>query len=527
MTLEPAHPDARGLLELAGKSALTLTFCRPLWRPGTSYLDPAMLRRDVEGLNPDLCAAYVAPCDTFFGDVLIEDQNAPFACLLVPAGADLRIDVHVPDRLVFRAEGAARVIAREHARLSATLRDLVTIFPDGRLFYSISILPQADGNASWDEFAMLALTKLVQPSEDTSSLRADVRFSEPGQSAKPLTDFITERLARLGAADEHPLSRVLSIVKRHTSSDCLAVTWADVDSGCLFIEDAHLFEQLQQFSANPDGTGAYARVTNFHALAGLAQNVLDYDRQDASEVRDSLDPVQADSHGLMFCHPRLTLKIVEKSRSFTQGRQTLGTCPYFFLLNLFAARERLQLIDLEGYVNRVKFGAPAPSKAVTHNFLRSLKDMLNAVSWPLFGGRRTMIRDLAEIRAGVFRDCVVHQQPVVFRYSTERVAFEGLLARRGVLARADAANRLLAQHESTVKDLHQHAERLTDQQIGRLLAVVAALGIVSALADLNALSQSNSELKWLAYFVAGLVAFALLVRLIGLLASAATGGKSP
>jgi hypothetical protein len=78
-----------------------------------------------------------------------------------------------------------------------------------------------------------------------------------------------------------------------------------------------------------------ARVDEFsRRLAGLAQNVFDFRRQDVEEVNDSLSSAVRIGNDITFAQREVAIRFIEESRAFSEMRCILGGSPYWLLVQL-------------------------------------------------------------------------------------------------------------------------------------------------------------------------------------------------
>src|SRR5690606_6940158 len=80
---------------------------------------------------------------------------------------------------------------------------------------------------------------------------------------------------------------------------------------------------------------------DYYFLSGFLQNIVDFLRQDVSEIQDGTDPSYPpaggeddDSHFLVYATQSAVYEVVAGSRSLDVGRGWIGTCPYLFLVHL-------------------------------------------------------------------------------------------------------------------------------------------------------------------------------------------------
>lgn len=78
---------------------------------------------------------------------------------------------------------------------------------------------------------------------------------------------------------------------------------------------------------------------DYYFLSGFFQNIIDFLRQDTSEVQDGTDPIYPDEpggHFVVFANSNVVYEIAEWSRSLTAARGYIGMCPYLFLVHIMS-----------------------------------------------------------------------------------------------------------------------------------------------------------------------------------------------
>ena len=203
-------------------------------------------------------------------------------------------------------------------------------------------------------------------------------------------------------------------------------------------------------------------------MAGLLQNIADFRRQDDSEVRESLRPIRGDGVLSIYCHPKFLAEINRGSRTFAQARTTLGTCPYFYLVQVFAAYREKLAETLDDYIEQIAYGARS-NVIVNNRYMKDHVDLLAYLDAPLTGAGGEIVRKFARIRLGLFRDFFSRMPPNTFRYENEKLTLDNILDARGVQDRINAGLSMFAEHEKCVKDIHAFGEHNAEKQISRFL----------------------------------------------------------
>ena len=88
-------------------------------------------------------------------------------------------------------------------------------------------------------------------------------------------------------------------------------------------------------------------------LAGLAQNVFDFRRQDVEEVNNSLSSAARIGTDITFAQQGVSIRFMETSRAYREMRTILGGSPYWLLVQLIIGHNEYLLSelnsDLEAY----------------------------------------------------------------------------------------------------------------------------------------------------------------------------------
>lgn len=516
-------------LNLAGRTSLTLTFAIDLFRSGSRYvsLDVERLKDRIEIEQPELYETAIKPCASFFEDILNARSEATSqqVTFLLTGPLGPRIHMGCPATFDFTAEGERFHVDR-HYRLEnplpCDLREAATLFSNGLLLLNATfVFPDAE---RWEdcgsEYDLFTLQKLVSPTEECRYLREAVAFLDESGTAHSLVALLNHRLKQnIGSAG----TVAHEIFGKRFGADGISLpdlSWEHLHSAALFVNSAEVFQAVDSFIAHP-GTPANDHL---RLMAGLIQNIADFRRQDDSEVRESLRPIRSDGVLSIYCHPKALVEINSHSRTYAQARETLGTCPYFYLIQVFATyREKLADV-LENYIEQIAFGARS-SAVVNRRYMKDHVDLLNYLDAPLLGAGSSIVKKFARIRLGLFRDFFSRLPPNTFRYENEKITLENILTARGVADRINTGLAMFNEHERCVKDIHGFGEHMAEKQIGRFLLILAVLGVVEMLANLAELMGMPAVppyIRFTAYGIA-LAASAYLVLRLGILAGSIAG----
>jgi hypothetical protein len=516
---EPAVIQDDRFLNLAGRASITMTFAMDLFEEGGRYrsIDVARMWDDLEKRCPDLCENCLAPCESFFADILATpaDVRNRQITFLLSEGATTRLSVKQPDYFEFAAEKQRFKVDRRYRTqhpLSLDLHEAFTIFANGMAFFSATfVFPEAAGQGAASEYDLLTFQKMVAPTEHCGPLRNHVLFAPDGQSPRNLVALLQARLDKEIARDGSLANIVFQRILHSQGVRLPRLGWNQLQSGAIFLNDPSFFHPLRPGAAKA-GEDAPAPL---QVLTGIAQNIADFRRQDEHELGDSLRPVFEGPVFSIYCHPKFLLEINAASRSYAEACDSLGTCPYFYLLHIYCAyREKLADV-LDQAMAKVKFGARSGG-AVQKTFLADHVALLGHLRSPMLGRGTHILEGFARMRLGLFRDFFAHMAPNIFRYETERKALEEVLRSRGVDERVASSLKAFEEHEKCVKDIHAYGEYVSEKQINRFLLFLAVLGIVEVFSNLVQLNPNLSG-PMLDNFrlVANSIAFAGLAWLIG------------
>jgi hypothetical protein len=123
------------------------------------------------------------------------------------------------------------------------------------------------------------------------------------------------------------------------------------------------YKSIEPNITEKDGTGDYTGLLeklfhekeekiDYHFLSGFFQNIIDFMRQDTSEVGDGTDPIYPksdndDTHFLLYANQNSIYEIISKSRSLDFGKEWIGTCPYLFLVHIMTFHNESLVTELE------------------------------------------------------------------------------------------------------------------------------------------------------------------------------------
>lgn len=516
--------------------------------------------------DPDLHGLLVEPMRSFLDDV----TNGPPGVngrplLFLASGADKedasrRVFLIRPEHWDYDYEGeVTRLhVPREHQRIEMRLRDSFCVFESGRIYYVLT-LTQAEGAAPLDEYAALHLEQLLLKkirAAQSGYLGFEWPHGAPGKLS--LVDLANERLKSLKEPERgDPPNGIAHIMKPYgllakgQFHETLGST--NLSSLCVAIENPvmleaadhawHRFdaERKEPAPAEPASligagnawadacTGLGIAEDDRHrqkgnpiprpvlAIAGLATGVPDFPYQDDSEVHDSTRTAARSIEAALYTHPRFMLEIGKSWRSFQEGRDDIGTCPYLLMTWLVTVHDEETVSDMERMLEdmiydpdgkRAKLSKKERSRAEP---LADVMRLMRSASSPWGQNTGVQERNL-ERRLELFRWESIHRCGNMFRYPKEKAALAAVRAAMGTDDRFSEVHATLDRFESLVEDVESLASSYSERRTNRLLGALAVLGLVSIPGNLaqghDALTKSAS--------VYGGITLVIVVLLLGL-----------
>ncbi|WP_370964243.1 hypothetical protein [Amycolatopsis sp. cg9] len=254
----------------------------------------------------------------------------------------------------------------------------------------------------------------------------------------------------------------------------------------------------------------------YYFLSGYFQNVIDFLRQDVSEVLDGTEPVyplpdaEEDPASLtLYVSPTAVYEVVDRSRSLSAGHRWIGTCPYLFLVHLMTLhnedlvrRYEEQVRGLIDHLERVDLlGVRAPGRG-----------------HPSAHSDETFNR-FRDFRLTTFEEVHRHRYFNILRYSTESAFYEAIEDARGIHQREQywaAVVRDVERMETAVDDLRTARQQRADSLRNKLLGAVAVIGILQvAFEGLNYSFEGNpGKIAWAIGLFLGAALLAAAVALL-------------
>jgi|GEM_PF-5279331 len=463
-----------------------------------------------------------APVASFCDDIVtpyIVERNLPLIVLCEAFGDDpdseartrfpREVMISLPETFQMRWENN-RTLKVHFADLkrAAKLVDSVTFFASGLFVYSVSFIfdmPDVSLNVL-DPKLMLVLSAIAaRPAGDI--VHDSVRFRlNDDKDELPLIEFLQARLSRLSKlADESKLSRnVFSLLKKDEAVKALRecgdsnATAKSAGVDALRTSLLNLFPENSHFDGRTlvdievigcsrhDKVLEYARLSEARqaklddfskSLAGLTQNVLDYEEQDEEEIYDSLAGGLKIGNDITFVSKDVAVKFCKSSRVTSEMRCVVGGSPYWMLVQLVMGHNEALLaglgadIDEQGPGEGGVIGQLLPSKD-PHD-IEGTRERLNQAL-------KRKIR-------------LAHYIPNLFRYPTEKNLYRFYSKMRGLKLR----QKYLVSSEAAWENAVRETSSVTEEQTGHTFnGVLIALGVIQLGGVLAAIAAIDDNRFW-------------------------------
>lgn len=532
---------------------------------GDDYQDSRRLGRAIEPLFNDIADRQRG---LFIQDFLLDTPSAPQR----PGDSDGENvcdepEISFPADIRWETEGDRFALSlAQPVRLRARCRAFWVAHSNAALTYHLSLeLPYAHDHAHY--YALSLLQKAVAPTEGTQWLDGDgslrVHSREAG-GALPLAGYleamferhaasllagIRVELGRRGIAMAPPVpGRSLwqqLLGEREGERPALRTPAGLRCRGVVLLQDPYFFAllrpqlrlQLRDVQAvrparDEAGRSRYDEQLlrapgipphhlDYYFLSGFLQNIVDFLRQDVSEIQDGTDPIYPpagveddDSHFLVYATQSAVYEVVAGSRSLDVGRGWIGTCPYLFLVHLMTLHN-------ETLVHRYE--------AMVRGLVEQLErdGLLHAETVKDGGAWSTRVADEAfeafrRFRLDTFNHVARHRYFNVLRYDTEREFYESIETVRGIQQREAYWAGVVSDLERTVDDLRGNEAQKSEKFLERVLFYVAFLGLLQVVFQLIDFGFDGAweKLRWsLAAFGATVVAMLVLLHSRGLVST--------
>jgi hypothetical protein len=387
--------------------------------------------------------------------------------------------------------------------LTCNFADSMAIFAAGHVAYSISILmrpdsfprQQAHDNPGIPVYpsVILSLLDIARFTGRTHSQRPDIRFGFVGDRSglKAIDDFVFHRILSLAGSrtvvTANPSDELTDIFrgliwpirksnKWHnpkSEDDFARFRYEDLQSATCEVVEFSEFDRLQAVLRDAKDYRATSDAFT-RGLAGLAQNVIDFEDQDDHEVNDSLISAGAAGGYSHFVNAKAIVRFYRRSRSFERMQHFIGGDPYFLFTVLAAVYN--------------EYLAGRASKA-----LSELKPGL-LIEASAFESTRGELESRYRIFAAYLRPMI----PNLFRYQTESQLFDNILERRGVSAGRETIEKELSRYETIAHDFESLNLQRSNMRINMLVTILAlwsAFGALVTAASLFVSMHTDTSLK--------------------------------
>jgi hypothetical protein len=360
---------------------------------------------------------------------------------------------------------------------TAKLVDSVTFFPSGLIAYSVSLIFDATEANILDHDLLLVLAKVALAAGATMADKVLFKLDN-AERAYELMPFLAARVKCL-QEDSNTSRNIFSWLKDAIGGSVSQMfsnkqpfdrVLVDIEVlGCSLhdrvLEYAMLSEKRQ------------TTVDEFSkALAGLTQNVLDYQEQDAEEIDDSLANGLRIGSDITFVSKALAVKFCKQSRVTREMRHVVGGSPYWMLVQLVMAHNEALLSNL--------------SEAIDADFdhtgmMQSLLDPKNTQD--LEASQQRLRQALKR------RIRLAYYIPNLFRYPTEQRLYLLYSKARGLELRQEYLVSSEAAWDSAVREVDAVTEEKSNR---RLNMILVALGIVQIGGVLAAIAAIDDARFW-------------------------------
>ncbi len=388
-------------------------------------------------------------------------------------------------------------------RLPAKCRMFWFMHPNGALSFHLSFEAtyQHDHRHA---YALSLLQKMIIETENTDASESVVVWRESGTSCR-FWDFVKMNF------EAHALDLFVGVKLRTAAAgwDGSFPYWDTLLSAgkarpackaVILLEDPYYFHLLDAgrravlkgfvgIDANrktaPDGQRYYELDASllasldgidfdYYFLSGFFQNIIDFLRQDTSEVQDGTDPIYPDEpggHFVVFANSNIIYEIAARSRSLNAARGYIGICPYLFLVHIMSFHNEALIGNFEG---RIKILVAKMKKAGLTDDAAAIREMNEDRT-------ETILSEFYAFRLWILHEVQQHMYFNVFRYNTERTFFKRILKVRGLETRRRHWADVLAQLEKTAQDISDRVRQASDDRLNNVLLVITCFSIFQVL----------------------------------------------
>lgn len=368
--------------------------------------------------------------------------------------------------------------------VNAQMVDNVTFFESGYIAYSVSfIISSRSGPVPLNAQLLLVLESLAGTAGDFDEYTHDdsdaLLFTTSGETTgKTLREFLRDRVEVLerSVRDLSPRSNMINPPVSTTIFSLFYAGGNTMSEG----DASHIRDSLSNFqfirpnSVSIEIIGAdrhmdvlrYAEASARREapvdafskrLAGIVQNVLDFNEQDKEEIHDSLASGLRIGSDMTFAHQGVMTRFSESSRAYHKMREVIGGSAYWLLVQLVVAHNGILLGQLHHELEMVR------GERGLAGMMDALLRRHDAEKWL----KQTRLR----------RDRLAQYIPNLFRYDTEQRLYELISNARGLRAQ----NAYFLGLEDTVEKAEQEIVTLNNERTNaRITRMLLAIGFFQA-----------------------------------------------
>ena len=384
------------------------------------------------------------------------------------ASAPPTVRITFPETIKMMWEGEPQTIRfgapGEGSRtIDAKLVDTVAIFDSGYLAYSVAlVLGKLKGDRPILNAAeTLALAAVAEPAG--RMVGEPVRLALEAGQPKPIHVFLRDRLrslfrmshlgsctvfSALAAANQNLGNAISRALLTMRFPDPTQLSDAANTKASVSIEVIGLTRHDLVLRAGAQAVKREAPLTAFtRRLAGLAQNVLDFQRQDEGEIHDSLAEGFRLGEELTFAHKDLAIRFSRSSRAFDEMWAIAGGEPYWLLVEILTCHNSKLLLDLNEDLRK--------EKRLSETYT-TMSPLLANISAEASSEELRVQVAYQQQRAQSRRMRIAHYIPNIFRYPTERELCDAFARARGL----PVQRQFFSEFESTIERMHAETTQL-------------------------------------------------------------------
>ncbi len=359
-------------------------------------------------------------------------HKAPFATVRTPMQS-LSVTMHFPAELAYTSEGSEiRLLCHEPLRRVRVLPSY-TQFHSGIRVYHIALIP----DVSFSEYDLIKLIKLYGGQEEGVTLTDKVAFSLEEGRQIPLMELVGKAFEKESVGKMPLVAATVEVVTENAES--LSFNWQVLWDIINLIptNKKQAIVEIDKLLRQQDSSGKVVK-----ALSGIVQGIFNFEKTDAAELVDVLEPTVGETAGLMRMHKGTLLYLCQEDRAFEACYHTLGVSPYLL----------------------------TPHAVLLHNEAVTSKgeELLNEAQSKKSLGKQENLYAEAEHRLNG------ELLPNVFHYSTERLLFERGFISRGLSDRLNAKLRQSQAVATRIEARQQQKQRRSDCLIQLFLGILSS-----------------------------------------------------